>query len=70
MVVKILKDVITPRYAIDVLFEHYPNWTLVNENWITNEYVIYTVRNIDETIESEIKGFTIQELATVTEILL
>ena len=45
---KILKDVITPRYAIDVLFEDYPNWTLVNENWITNEYVIYTVRNIDD----------------------
>ena len=67
---KILKDATTPRYAIDVLFEDYPNWTLVNENWITNEYVIYTVRNIDETIESEIKGFIIQELATVTEILL
>lgn len=70
MVVKILKDVITPRYAIDVLFEDYANWTLVNENWITNEYVIYTIRNSDETIETEIKGFTIQELATVTEILL
>lgn len=67
---KILKDVITPRYAIDVLFEDYPNWTLVDENWISEQYVIYTVRNIDETIESEIKGFTIQELATVTEILL
>ena len=70
MVVKILKDVITPRYAIDDLVEDYPNWTLVNENWITNEYVIYTIRNSDETIETEIKGFTIQELATVTEILL
>ena len=67
---KILKDVITPRYAIDVLFEDYPNWTLINENWISEQYVIYTVRNIDETIETEIKGFTIQELATVTEILL
>ena len=70
MVVKILKDVITPRYAIDVLFEDYANWTLINENWITNEYVIYTIRNSDETIETEIKGFIIQELATVTEILL
>lgn len=67
---KILKDVITPRYAIDVLFEDYPNWTLVNENWISEQYVIYTIRNKDETIETEIKGFTIQELATVTEILL
>ena len=67
---KILKDVITPRYAIDVLFEDYPNWTLVNENWITEQYVIYTIRNKDKTIETEIKGFTIQELATVTEILL
>ena len=70
MVVKILKDVITPRYAIDVLFEDYPNWTLVNENWISEQYVIYTIRNKDKTIEAEIKGFTIQELATVTEILL
>ena len=67
---KILKDVITPRYAIDVLFEDYPNWTLVNENWISEQYVIYTIRNSDETIETEIKGFTSQELATVTEILL
>lgn len=67
---KILKDIITPRYAIDVLFEDYPNWTLVNENWISEQYVIYTIRNKDKTIETEIKGFTIQELATVTEILL
>ncbi len=67
---KILKDVITPRYAIDVLFEDYPNWTLVDENWISEQYVIYTIRNKDKTIETEIKGFTIQELATVTEILL
>ena len=67
---KILKDVITPRYAIDVLFEDYPNWTLINENWISEQYVIYTIRNKDKTIETEIKGFTIQELATVTEILL
>ena len=67
---KILKDVITLRYAIDVLFEDYPNWTLINENWISEQYVIYTIRNKDKTIEAEIKGFTIQELATVTEILL
>ena len=67
---KILKDIITPRYAIDVLFEDYPNWTLINENWISEQYVIYTIRNKDKTIETEIKGFTIQELATVTEILL
>ena len=67
---KIIKYVITPIYAIDVLFEDYPNWTLVNENWISEQYVIYTIRNKDKTIEAEIKGFTIQELATVTEILL
>lgn len=67
---KILKDVITPRYAIDVLFEDYPNWTLVNENWISEQYVIYTIRNKDKTIETEIKGFVTQSLTIVTEILL
>lgn len=66
----IIKDIIVGKYAIDVLYDDYSNWNLMNEQWLGESHVIYTIRNKDNTIEATIGGNTIDEVSFITEIKL
>ena len=63
----IIRDEIVSEFAIDVLYRDYSGWTLEKEDWLNDIFVIYRLKNKDNTVMAEVKGNVVEKFSIVTE---